>query len=161
MAAPASYSRTQVILHWVIAMLVIFQIFAHEGIAGVWEERMNGAVPNEATPNLHALVGIVILVLAVWRLWLRFTRGVPALPANEHPALKALASATHWLFYVLLIGMPISGAVAWFAGLPQPAVTHELAAKIMIALILLHVAAALAQHFWFRTDVLRRMTGRA
>ena len=161
MAAPASYSRTQIILHWIIAALVIFQIVAHEGIAGIWRERMTGAVPNEPTPNLHAIVGILIFVLVLWRLWLRFARGVPALPAGEHPALKTVATLTHWLFYVLLIGMPISGAVAWFAGLPTPAVAHGLAEKVLIPLILLHVAAALAQHFWFKTDVLKRMLGRA
>lgn len=161
MASPASYSRTQIILHWVIAALVVFQIVAHEGIAATWHERLSGAIPNEPTPNPHAIVGMLILVLTVWRLWLRFTRGVPALPASEHPALKAVAAATHGLFYLLLVGMPISGAVAWFAGLQQPAIAHGLAEKVLIPLILLHIAAALAQHFWFRTDVLRRMTGRA
>jgi cytochrome b561 len=74
--------------------------------------------------------------------------------------LKALATATHWLFYLLLVGMPISGATAWFAGLPQPAVAHSLAEKVLIPLILLHIVAALAQHFWFRTDVVKRMVGR-
>ncbi len=159
--AAASYARTQIILHWTIAALVIFQILVHDGIKHTWRERMDGVVPNEPTPQLHAFVGLTIFALVIWRLWLRFARGVPPLPEDDHPALKALATAVHWLFYVLLILMPLSGTVAWFAGLPQPAIAHSLFEKVLIPLVLLHVVAALAQHFWFRSDVLRRMLGLA
>lgn len=161
MPSPKSYSKTQIALHWSIAALVIFQILAHDDIQHLWRQRMNGVIPNEFTPHPHALIGIVILVLVVWRLWLRFTRGTPALPDKEHPALRFIASATHFLFYALLVLMPISGALAWFGGFAQPASVHSLMEKILIPLIALHVAAALAQHFWFKTDVLKRMLGRA
>ncbi len=158
--APATYSRTQIILHWLIAVLVAFQIIFHEGIAAIWDDRMRGIVPNEPSPNPHAIVGLLILALVLWRLTLRLRRGTPALPETEHPALKFVASATHWLFYLLLIGMPISGATAWFFGLPQPAQAHSLAEKLLIPLIILHILAALAQHYYFKTNVLKRMLGR-
>lgn len=161
MATPASYSRTQITLHWIIAALVIFQILNHDSIVHAWHERMSGAVPNVPSPNLHALTGILIFVLVLWRLWLRVVRGVPALPEHDHPLLKALAQTVHWVFYLLLLGMPLSGATAWFAGLPQPAIAHSLAEKLLIPLILLHVAAALTQHFVFRSNVLKRMVGMA
>lgn len=159
MSKPSSYSRTQIGLHWLIAALVIYQILFHEVIEGLWDQRMSGVIANVATPTGHTIVGLVIFVLAAWRLGLRLSRGAPALPEDEHPALKFVASATHILFYVLLIGMPVSGALAWFLGLAQPAAGHSLAGKVLIALVLLHVAAALAQHFWYRTDVLKRMLG--
>lgn len=161
MSKPLSYSRTQIGLHWLIAALVIYQILFHEAIEGLWDQRMTGAIPNVATPTPHTIVGLAIFVLAAWRLWLRLTRGAPALPEREHPALRFVASATHFLFYVLLIGMPISGVLAWFFGLAQPAEGHSLAGKVLIALVLLHIVAALVQHFWFRTDVLKRMLGMA
>ena len=161
MQLATSYARTQIILHWTIAALVIFQILVHDGIKHTWRERMDGVVLNEPTPQLHAFVGLTIFALVIWRLWLRFARGVPPLPEDDHPALKALATAVHWLLYALLILMPLSGTVAWFAGLPQPAIAHSLFEKLLIALILLHVAGALVQHFWFRSDVLRRMLGLA
>jgi len=160
-AGATSYTRTQIALHWTIAALVIFQILFHDGIKHVWRQRMDGAVADTATPDLHVVVGLAIFALVVWRLWLRFARGVPPLPEDEHPALKALATAVHWLFYLLLIVMPLSGAVAWFAGLSQPAIAHSLFEKALIALVLLHVVAAFTQHLWFRSDVLRRMLGLA
>lgn len=159
--APATYSKTQIALHWVIMLLVLFQILAHDEIVSLWTGRMNATRPNTATPNVHVAVGFLILALVVWRLVLRLRRGVPALPASEHPALKLVASGTHILFYVLLIGMPLSGAAAWILGVAQAAQVHSIAEKLLIALIALHVLAALAQHFWFKTDVLKRMLGRA
>lgn len=159
--APATYSKTQIALHWVIMLLVVFQILAHDEIVRLWTGRMDGTLPNVATPNVHVAVGILILALVGWRLVLRLRRGVPALPANEHPALKLVASGTHILFYVLLIGMPLSGAGAWILGLGPAAQAHSIAEKLLIALIALHVLAALAQHFWFKTDVLKRILGKA
>lgn len=158
---PSNYSKTQIALHWIIALLVLFQIVMHDEIARLWSGRMDGTLPNAATPNAHVAVGFLILALAAWRIVLRFKRGVPALPASEHPALKMLASGTHLLFYVLLIGMPLSGATAWILGVESAAQVHAFAEKLLIALIALHALAALAQHFWFKTDVLKRMLGRA
>lgn len=158
---PSNYSKTQIALHWIVMLLVLFQILMHDEIVQLWTGRMSGTLPNVATPNVHVAVGFLILALVVWRLVLRLRRGVPALPASEHPALKLVASGAHILFYVLLIGMPLSGAAAWILGVAQAAQVHSIAEKLLIALIALHVLAALAQHFWFKTDVLKRMLGRA
>ena len=159
--APATYSKTQIALHWVIMLLVLFQILAHDEIVRLWTGRMDSTLPNVATPNVHVAIGILILALVGWRLVLRLRRGVPALPASEHPSLKLVASGTHILFYVLLIGMPLSGATAWILGVAPAARAHSIAEKLLILLIALHVLAAMAQHFWFKTDVLKRMLGRA
>ena len=158
---PSNYSKTQIALHWIVMLLVLFQILVHDEIVQLWTGRMSGTLPNLATPNVHVAVGFLIFALVVWRLVLRLTRGVPALPASEHPALKLVASGTHILFYVLLIGMPLSGAAAWILGVAQAAQVHSIAEKLLIALIALHALAALAQHFWFKTEVLKRMLGRA
>jgi cytochrome b561 len=83
--------------------------------------------------------------------------GAPPPPQDEHPALRFIAGATHVLFYVLLLAMPVSGAVAWFGGLKLPAEAHSLAATLLIALVLLHVAAALAHRFWFKSGVAERI----
>lgn len=165
MSTPTSYSATQVRLHWVIVILMAGQYLLHEGIAEAWEARLEGTIPNEPYPNPHAIVGILILLLALWRIGLRLRRGAPALPEEEPEALKIVAKITHLAFYVLLIGMPISGALAWVAGLELPAEAHEVAAKLMMALIVLHIAGALVQQFVLKTGVMacmspKRMFGR-
>ena len=160
MPTPAAYSRTQIALHWLIALLIAGQYLLSDGIEAAWRGRMIGALPNEPFPNPHAIVGIVILLLTLWRIVLRLRQGAPALPAHEPAALKAIAGATHLAFYALLIGMPISGAIAWVLGLHLPAEIHEMAAKVMLALIALHVVGAIAQKVWLKSDVMARMSPR-
>ena len=154
----STYSRVQVVLHWVIVVLMAAQYLLHGGIEAAWEGRLDGSLPNEPFPNPHAIVGIIILALAIWRLVLRLRLGAPALPAEEPRVLKLVAKVTHLAFYVLLIAMPISGALAWVIGLEVPADAHEMAAKVMLALIALHVIGALVQQFVLKTGVMERMS---
>lgn len=156
----ANYTRMQIVLHWLVAGLVAFQILFHDGIEELWEARVGGAAPDVAVPTPHTIAGFLIFALMIWRLALRLRHGAPPPPAGEHPVLSLVAKIVHILFYVLLIGMPLSGAAAWFGGLQAPAAAHGLAGKAIMALVVLHVAAALAHRFWFRTDVLSRMTPR-
>jgi cytochrome b561 len=153
----ASYTRSQVLLHWLIAALVLFQIFFHEGIEELWDARMDGSVANVPTPTAHTIVGLLIFVLMIWRIVARLRNGAPPPPADEHPALRFLAAGTHLLFYVLLVAMPVAGALAWFGGLELPAQAHSLAATLLIALVVLHFVAAVLHRFWFRSGVMERM----
>lgn len=158
MASPVSYSRAQVLLHWLIAAMVVFQIVAHGGIEDMWRDRMTGAIPNEAVPTPHTIVGFLILVLMIGRVVLRLRNGAPKLPETEPLVVRLVVGGTHLLFYVLLIGMPISGAVAWFGGLELPAQAHGLAGKALIALVILHVLGALTHQVFFKTEVMSRMS---
>ncbi len=158
---PTSYSGTQIILHWTIAALVFFQILMHEGIVKVWEGRTEGTLPNQPTINPHAIAGALILVLVLWRLKLRRRRGVPGLPEGEHPALRVMATGMHAALNLLLILMALSGMAAWISGIEAIGEAHSIARLALVPLVLLHILAALYHHFWLRTDVLRRMLGRA
>lgn len=158
---PTSYSRTQIALHWTIAALVVFQILMHDGIVKVWDGRMEGMLPNQPTINPHAVAGALILVLVLWRLVLRRRRGVPGLPEGEQPTLKALATGMHAALNLLLILMALSGMAAWISGIEAIGEAHSIARLALVPLVLLHILAALYHHFWLKTDVLRRMLGRA
>jgi cytochrome b561 len=160
--APVSgYSGLQIALHWTVAALIVYQIAAHESMAAVWEALEDGeqAGPTDAfLAQIHVWGGIAILVFAVWRLWLRYTRGAPALPQSEHWAARLVAHATHVLLYAVMLGAPLLGAAAWFGGIEQAAEIHEMVKFPLIALVVLHAGGALVQHFVLKTDVLKRMT---
>jgi cytochrome b561 len=104
---------------------------------------------------------------------------VPELPDTLKPYEKGIAIATHWAFYVLIIGLPLGGYVMVnahghavpFFGMDLPvllpknefvgetfAFLHISGAFLLMALILLHVAAALRHEFLLRDNTLRRMT---
>lgn len=160
MASQKGYSVLQIGLHWTVAFLVLFQFVAHEAIENAWGAFV-GNTPADPEGRgwayLHVVSGQLIFLLALWRLWLRFKLGAPPLPANEPKPLKFIAKATHFLIYALIIGMPLSGSVAWFAGVREAALAHVLAKNVLLALIILHVAGALFQHFVLKSNVLSRM----
>lgn len=159
MARPETYSRTQIALHWLIAVLVIYQLVLHEGIEQAHRAMSRGQ--DVGMWNIHVIVGLAVLALVIVRLILRLTRGTPPAPTSEPAPLRILASATHWIFYILLFMLPFSGSAAWFFGAAPAANAHVIAKNVLIALILLHVAGALAHQFYFKTNVLKRMVGRA
>jgi cytochrome b561 len=162
MPAPVrkGYSTLQIALHWAVAGLIVVQFLGHDSMEAAWRALRRGeAVPADAASgaNFHAIVGLVILVLALWRLYLRFTRGVPGLPENEPAPLKWLAHGTHYAIYALIVGMPIGGAAAWFLGVAPAAQAHGLAATALFGLVLLHLAGGLFQAVVMRSGVLARM----
>lgn len=141
-------------------------------------------VPNRfAIYQWHKSIGITVLVLSVIRLIWRLSHRPPALPAALPRWQRTASHATHGLFYALMIAMPLLGwAMVSASELPIPTVLygliplpdmpgvpeadivagrfrllHEIGAKLFIALIILHVGAALKHHFKDRDDVLRRM----
>lgn len=157
MASPAAgYSRTHIILHWAIAALVLFQLFIHTGMENAWIVQMGGTAEG-VNPMPHVVAGILILVLAIWRVVLRLRNGAPAHPSGQPAVLTALANGTHILFYALLFILPLSGLAAWFGHVEPAAIAHVYIQLAFLPLIGLHVLGALVQQFWFRNGVLRRM----
>lgn len=157
-AAPKGYSLLQIVLHWIIAALIVFQLLVNDGIQHAFDDRMDGEpVDDGPAALLHIVVGITVLVLAVIRLGVRLTRGAPP-PHGDNPAVvNWLGYATHFALYTFIFGMPITGAIAWFGGVEISAELHELGRLVLIPLILLHIAGGLVEHFVFRNDTLLRM----
>jgi len=162
MPAPVrkGYSTLQIGLHWAVAILIAVQFLFHDAMEDAWEAFSEGdAVPSDsaAGANIHAIVGLIILVLALSRLYLRFTRGAPPLPEDEPAPLKLVANGAHVLLYALIIGMPLGGAAAWFFGVAPAARVHGLGATVLFWLVVLHILGGLFQQFVLRSNVLARM----
>jgi len=155
---PTGYTRTQIILHWLVFVLVVLQFVLHDPIAEAWEKFEEGMeVGFSPLVAQHVFTGLLILVLVVIRMAIKARRGAPALPENEPRILKLAAHGTHLALYALLILMPLSGAVAWFGGVEAAADGHEVMRVLVIVLVALHVAGALFQHFVLKSDVLARI----
>ena len=158
MAHPTGYTRAQIALHWITLVLVALQFILHDAMSEAWDAiEDGGAVILDPLVSQHVAGGALIAVLTFVRLGLRLSHGAPPPPASEHTALKLVAQATHWAFYALLILLPVSGAVAWFNGVEPAAEAHEAMKTVLLALIALHVLAALAHQFIFKTNLMARM----
>ncbi|MDO1584036.1 cytochrome b [Rhizobium oryzicola] len=160
--APLSYSVPQRILHWGMALLIFFNLIFSDGIEH-WKRLVRRGQPitpdDISSANIHAYVGIAILVLAVVRLVLRHVQGVPQAPAEEPAILSLVAKITHGLLYLLLILMPLTGIGAYYFANGTAGDIHADVLKVVLwALLVAHVAGALVHQFYWKTDVLARMT---
>lgn len=157
------YSYTAITLHWLIALLLAFQI------ALGWTLEGSNTPELFTRYQLHKSVGITILLLSLARLAVRLFASRP--PASEGPAwTRALAGIVHTLFYVVMILGPITGwllvstakiqvptllfgIVPWphlpvDHGWHEPAESiHGAMAWLAIGLFALHIAGAL-RHQW-------------
>ncbi len=173
MAESLTYTRTAKLFHWGMALLVIGML-----IVGLYMTGLEFSPEKLELYANHKSVGIIILALAVLRLIWRWTH--PAPPFPEMPRWQVFAArASHCMLYALLFMMPLLGwAMSSAAGFPVSVFglftlpnllqadreafalfkeLHELSAYLFIAIISLHIAAALYHHCIRRDDTLRRM----
>jgi cytochrome b561 len=157
-AAPQGYSRLQVVLHWTIAALVVFQLLVNDAMEDAFDDRMDGdPVETIGGALVHVGVGVTILLLAVIRLGVRLKRGAPPAHDDKPAIINWLGYGTHFLLYGFIFAMPLTGAIAWFGGIEVSAEIHEFGRLVLIPLIGLHILGGLTEHFVFRNDTLMRM----
>lgn len=169
------YTRTAVVLHWLVAALVFGQLALGWWMIGL-PERPPGL--QAGWFNLHKSIGLTIALLMLARLWWRARHPAPPLPESI-PRWQALAArVNHRLLYACLLLLPLSGYLgSSFSGYPikyfgiplpswgwaSPALkeffseVHFVTVCVLFALIMLHVAAALKHLLVNRDGVFARM----
>lgn len=155
------YSIPQKALHWTMSLLILFNLIFSDGMEH-WNRLMRRGEPitpdDISSANIHAYVGIAVLVLCLVRLCLRLVQGVPEAPADEPPIAKLVAKVTHWAFYAIFLAMPLSGIGKYYFGNDIAGELHGGPIKLLLwALIVLHILGVLVHQFFWRTNLLRRM----
>ena len=172
---PLQYDRMLVVLHWVLAIGLFYQL----GL-GLWMEDIPKDPPGVRAEwfNLHKSIGICLGFLILWRLGWRVTHSVPAPPIGNTEFQNRLSKSAHRLLYVCMVILPVSGFMGSsfsqypvkFFGFPLPkwwepstvgkeifGTIHEVSAFIMMIVIILHISAAV-WHQWVKRDgLLSRM----
>lgn len=168
------YTRTAVFLHWLVALGLI-GTFA----LGFYMEGLPLSPNKLKLYAWHKWAGMTLLVLVVVRLAWRLSHPAPALPSGMTARDKFLAHAGHWLLYLLMLAIPVSGwlmssaqgfQVVWFGVVPLPDLVtrneglgelfldiHVVLNYVMLVTVIGHIAAALQHHFIKKDDVLTRM----
>jgi cytochrome b561 len=176
-AATNRYSKVAIALHWTIAILIISLLVAGLLMTQEW-------MPQRfKIYQWHKSFGIVVLLLSVFRLIWRLTHKAPALPEGMKRWEIVSAKITHVGFYALMLGVPLLGwAMISASRLPienqlfyliplpdMPGVSaseavedrlkllHEIGAKLIILLLVLHIGGALKHHFVAKDGTLARM----
>ncbi len=165
------YGSVAVTIHWLAALLIIALIGSGFRGSGIED-----AAAKAAILRVHVPLGIAILLLTVARIaWWLFADKKPnpiPMPAWQDWS----ARATHFVFYVIILGMAASGigmlvlsgaGPAIFGGaaetLPdfmnyKPRIPHGIGARAMLVLFVFHSCAALYHEFIKRDGLLSRMS---
>lgn len=165
----SNYDQTTILLHWTTAALVVVL-----WIMGQTGDLIPKGPMRTGAWSLHVVLGFILAFLLIGRIIWRSTAG-RRLPPADAGVLQFLNDAMHYTLYALLVAVVVLGVVNAFvrgsslfgiASLPQlgdPALKkpitewHGLGANLVLALALLHAAAALAHHYILKDDVLLRM----
>ena len=102
-AGRSRYATVAILLHWLIALAIAAQV----SIA--WRMGGRPTPENFALLQLHKSIGITILVLSIIRLGWRLTNPPPPEPRGLARWEIVLSQIVHWGFYVIMIGMPLTG----------------------------------------------------
>lgn len=170
------HSNFAVTMHWLIVVLLLTQVWL-----GFTFHGMERGPARMEFFTWHKTVGASILVLTLIRLAYRLMNPPPPYPP-EVPAWRRLAAVwVHRLLYFLLIALPLTGLIAvsggtegWFTplvgGIPLPTVpgideatgelsggVHEILVWTTIALLVLHIGAAIYEQFLARHGIAARM----
>lgn len=175
----ATYTRVAVILHWLIAFLIVGSLIG----SLIFGPLLDSADPSErakggAMVGMHQSVGLTILALTIFRLIWRLANPAPPLPRTMNSPQRTLARVSHFAFYALILAVPAAGYIMSSAS-PYPIIyfglfevpklaigsdvgelahgAHYYLAIYIVALLVLHIAAALKHHFVDRDEVLSRM----
>ncbi len=161
--------------HWCLGILIIGMI-----AYGWWMNHIPARSDRYFYRSIHADIGYLLLLLFALRLVWRLINPSPALPAGTPVWERRLARINQGALYLMtfivaMLGWAHSGATSrpyssWFGlfAVPQFTSTDRAAARfyedyhiygayLLLALIVLHVVAALYHHFIKRDRVLRGM----
>ncbi|MGB4811918.1 MAG: cytochrome b [Methylophilaceae bacterium] len=121
------YTKTAVILHWLIALFIVVMFVLGWYMAdipkeapkqsafdlmdlGVYTWQLREAIsPRNFYFNLHKSLGLTIFMLILIRIFWRITHKPPAMLTSYKPFERKLATAVHHLLYLLMFAIPVAG----------------------------------------------------
>lgn len=169
------YGFVSIIVHWISALAVIGIFFL-----GFWMVDLTYySTWYKTAPHIHKSVGVLLLLLTVFRLTWRCFNPKPKGADGHKVWEKKISHYTHILIYVLLFSIMCSGYLIstaddrgiwvfdWF-DLPSlgrlftdqadiAGLVHQVLAYSLIGLVILHSLGALKHHFFDKDNTLIRM----
>ncbi len=169
------YSPLNQAMHWITALCM----FAILPLAWVMINAKEGSFVQHASYNWHKTLGLIVLLVTIFRITWRFFDRPPAYPTKVAAWDRNLAHLAYWLFFAVMIWMPVTGfidsaydgyPIKLFNAISTPEIfpknqaradlfawLHDLGQWPLYALIILHLTAVVFHLIWRRDDVLDRM----
>jgi cytochrome b561 len=163
------------ILHWILALLFITIFISGWFMVGLDDEIVSYKYDIYA---VHKSFGIVALLLVLNRIIVRLNSSTPPYDNNISKITLIIAQLTHFILYLLMIAVPLSGFLMSMTGgrdislfgyiipkfLPTnkdfAGLCHDIHVKIpyiMAAFVVLHILAAIKHYVIDRDNIWRRI----
>lgn len=170
----ARYTRTAISLHWLIALL----IFAGWGL-GYYMNDLPASPAKLKYFNWHKWIGVTVFILAVLRSAWLVSHPWPPWPSGVPAWQMRAARLSHFLLYLLMLVIPVSGwlmssargfQTVYLGLVPLPDLlpknkvfgdlleeVHRVLAYGLAGLVAIHIAAVFKHQFVDRDNLLARM----
>ena len=170
-----SWGTLAKLLHWLVAVGVFALVYY-----GLLQADMERGPEKLAVRATHGSIALLVFVLMTVRIMWRLMNETPAPPGGMPAWQRRVSSLVHGSLYVFVLIQIFAGAMTVATGgkplpffglftLRLPVAedsdshhfweeVHEFSWVIIVGLIVVHVIAALYDHFVLKNDVLRRMT---
>lgn len=176
----ATYGTVTKTFHWITALLIL-TVIPLGAVANRLPYQTNEQLAFKAQLfSFHKTLGVIIFAVALARIIWALTQTKPAALHPERKVETMLADLVHWLLYISLVAVPLTGwihhaATEGFAPFLLPisqnlpfvpndesvaklfAGLHWVFSRIMVGAILLHIAGAMKHQFVDKDATLRRM----
>ena len=124
---PSHYTKTAIILHWLIAIFIALMFVLGWYMAELPKEApkqmaydlfdlgvYTWQAAEEISPrtfyfNLHKSLGLTVLALIILRILWRITHTPPVALSSYKAIEKKVATATHHSLYLLMLAVPLTG----------------------------------------------------
>jgi len=166
------YSNVLITLHWFIAILLLFMLFMG---TFVLQETPNTSEEKLFGLKAHMIAGMILFIVMVVRFFVRLFTQKPPHAQTGNALLDKLGIFVHYLLYLAVIAMAISGiGISVAAGLPSilfegvgtlpasfdefpPRIAHGIIASILTGLIVLHIVGWAYHQFILKDKLFSRI----
>jgi cytochrome b561 len=169
------YDKVAIALHWLVAIGVFVMI----GLGWYMVDIPKGTPARALFYNTHKSIGVTLAIIILIRVFWRWQHPAPPLPPGTASWVVNAARLSHSLLYALLVFMPVVGFIA--SNFTKYGVTyfglfkigpffaenktmydlfngfHHAAAAVLVAVIAIHIAAALKHLVIDKDGVFHRM----
>ncbi len=156
---PGQYSSLQKALHWLVVAILAVQLMTSSAIERSHTAHHQGLEPDPwdlLLHEVHTFGGLAVFCIVALRVLLRVIGGASD-SRDQGRLLRVAATANHILLYGVLLVLPVTGVAARYLDFLFYGPIHVALTRLLLILVLLHVAAALWHLLIRRDGVVGRM----
>ncbi len=158
---PTHYNKFHILIHWLVVVIILFQMITGDKIALEFLAIRNEAITNNGNTSnsqIHILGGVFIFLLMAVRIFLKIKFGIPIPTKKTNALLKFLSTFVHLGIYFILFAIPITGLLAFSTVNVDLAIVHKILVNILYLFIMIHLIGVAYHQIFLGDNIMQRIT---